>query len=103
MTHDDNRFAAWLEHRRYEPPSPDFAERILARARTTDQKAAFDLLEWLNRLFADLSPARPAYALASVLLLGIVIGYGNAPAAMNDEDDTTPSFQALLSDEGELL
>ena len=73
MTLTDTELDALLARRMVEPPSADFATRILARAHATHQAPKASLLDTLRASLEFLIP-HPKAAFASVLVLGLVMG-----------------------------
>lgn len=67
---------ALLHRRRMETPDESLTARIIAAALTQPQQLPLSLREWLAHLFAEFRLPRPAYALASLLFLGLMIGAG---------------------------
>ena len=63
-----------LSRRRFEPPSPDFAQHIMAAAAMLPQRAVPTLMGYLRQLCAEFKLPSPAYAVASVLMLGLALG-----------------------------
>jgi len=86
-----------LHSRRFEDASPDLADRIIHAARSAVTTSRNSLATYLQELLASLLP-QPAFALATVLSLGIVIGFSvPAPASANE------SAQTYLEDDGAAL
>lgn len=71
---DDEKLETLLATRALAEPSADLADRIIARAAVTPQQVPLRLMEWLERAFSELQLPKPAYSLASVMVLGLVLG-----------------------------
>jgi hypothetical protein len=92
-----------LRARRLEPASPDLAQRIILRAQQLPQNQNMPLWQWIRDLFAEFHLPKPAYVLASSLILGMVIGF-NAPEETNQSsDDSGAVIQSFLSGDEALL
>ena len=61
--------------RRVEPASPDLAQRIILKAQSLPQNQTLSLWQWLRQLFAEFHLPKPAYVLASALVLGMIVGF----------------------------
>jgi hypothetical protein len=100
----DDRLDNMLRSRAIEPASPDLAQRIIFAARQLPQTRTVSLWQWMRQLCAELHLPKPAYVLASSLVLGMVIGFslpsGNIPSAA---DDNTASVQGFFSADEALL
>lgn len=91
-----------LEYRQYEPMRQDFPSRIVAAARMTPQRRSVRLGEWLGALFQDfrLLP-QPAYALAGMLFMGMLLGYMNP---MQESVEGTPqNLVEIFEDDGAVI
>lgn len=97
----DEKLDKLLKSRRIEPASPDLAQRIILRAQRSAQNKTVPLWQWLGELFAEFHLPKPAYVLASALVLGIVIGF-NAPQDINNGADDG-ALQSFLSADEALL
>jgi len=99
----DEKLEARLRARRIEPASPDLAERIILKAQGIPQVRAISFWQWLRQLCAEYHLPKPAYVLASALILGLLIGFSTA-ADVTSTDDTNPiNIQGFLyADEGPL-
>jgi hypothetical protein len=99
----DEKIEAKLRARRIEPASPDLTERIILKAQGIPQVRAISFWQWLRQLCAEYHLPKPAYVLASALVLGLVIGLSTA-ADITSPDDTNPiNLQGFLyADEGPL-
>ncbi|MGH7823621.1 MAG: hypothetical protein ACREQ7_00355 [Candidatus Binatia bacterium] len=89
----DEKLERMFRSRRFEPASPDLAERIVLRAQSIPQKGTIPLTYWLRGLFAEFHLARPAYVLTSTLILGFVIGL-NSPVGTRDINTMYPKTDA---------
>lgn len=99
---EEDVLAGWLSHRQFEPCDPDAAERIILAASYRQQKIAFSLVGWLQKSFADCMFPQPAYMLASLLVLGFLIGFSTFFPNPVDEDDVLMP-QLSFYDEGNVL
>lgn len=97
----DEKLDKLLKSRRIEPASPDLAQRIILRAQRSAQNKTVPLWHWLGELFAEFHLPKPAYVLASALVLGMVIGF-NAPQDINNGADDG-ALQSFLSADEALL
>lgn len=71
----DERLEELLKNSALPNSSPGFAQRIILSARTLpQQKAAPKLWESIQRLFAQSRLPHPAFALASVAIIGLFLG-----------------------------
>ena len=61
------------------------AERIAHAALYIPQKTAPSFWKWLEQLFGEFNLPSPAYSLASLLLLSLLVGF-QSPLAENDEN-----------------
>ena len=99
----DEKLDRMLRSRRHEPTSPDLARRIIFKARQLPQIKTMPLWESVRELFGEFHLPKPAYVLASALLLGVVIGF-SAPQDTNlAADDSGASIQSFLSADEALL
>jgi hypothetical protein len=99
----DDRLDNMLRSRAIEPASPDLAQRIIFKARQLPQNRSVSLWEWMRQLCADLHLPKPAYMLASSLVLGMVIGFSLPPDISPSVDDNTASVQGFFSTDEALL
>lgn len=81
----DEKLEEMLRSRRFEPASPDLAERIILKAQGISQDRPLSLWPWVTQLFAEFHLPKPAYVLAGALILGLVVGFNTATV------DTTPA------------
>jgi hypothetical protein len=97
---NDAAFDEFLLTRVQPPVSPDLHNQIMRRIlRTEQQRSRFDFKNWLEELWADFMPLRPAYALASVLLAGFLFGAVVVPMITSEDNHPPPM---LLADEGDM-
>ena len=93
---DDEKLEALLRSRPIEPPSTNLAARITlaaltrprTEARARPQSRPRSLGERLSDLFADLRLPQPAFALAALLLVGLVAGWSLELDALVTGDDS---------------
>jgi hypothetical protein len=99
---DDEKLEEMLKSRRFEPARPDLASRIIFKASGMPQNRPLSLWQGLRQLFTDFLP-KPAYVLASVLILGLVIGFSTATDTTPADDANPINIQGFLyPDEGPL-
>ena len=99
----DDRLDNMLRSRRIEPASPDLAQRIIFKARQRPQSRRVSPWQWLRQLCAELHLPKPAYVLASSLVLGMVIGFSLPSDVPSAADDNTVSMQGFFSTDEALL
>jgi hypothetical protein len=100
---NDERLDAMLKSRRFQPASPDLAERIILKAQAIPQNQTISLWQWLRQLFAESHLPKPVYVLASALILGLVIGFSTASDTTSTDDISPINIQGFLyADEGPL-
>src|SRR5262245_60887320 len=93
----DEKLDAMLRARRVEPASPDLAQRIILKAQSLPQNQTLPFQQWLRQLFAEFHLPKPAYVVASALVLGIVVGLSTPDrTASKDKDDDSASVQSFL-------
>jgi len=95
MLDRQRRFEALLATHPVPPARPELAERILAACPV--RQPVPSLADWLLDLLASLMLPRPAYSLAAVLALGLVIGF-STPALLQGNQYTV--IQPYLEDDG---
>ena len=99
----DEKLDNLLRSRRIEPASADLAQRIILKAQQLPQTKTMPLWQSVRELFGEFHLPKPAYVLASALLLGVVIGF-SAPQDTNlTADDGGASIQGFLSADEALL
>ena len=99
----DDKLENMLRSRRVEPASPDLAQRIIFKARQLPQIRSVSLLQWMRQLCAELHLPKPAYVLASSLILGMVIGFSLPPDIPSAADDNIATVQSVFSTDEALL
>lgn len=90
----EKQFEAYLWRRKFEPASTNLAERIIASAREKPAIVPAGIMDYVRDILETIMP-KPAYALAFVLVIGILIG-SNLPMQVENEEF------AVVSDQGEL-
>jgi len=99
----DEKLEAMLHSRRAEPASPDLAARIILKAQGIPQIRTTSPWQWLRQLFAEYHLPKPAYVLASALILGLVIGFSTATDTTPADNSSPINIQGFLyPDEGPL-
>jgi hypothetical protein len=101
--HRDDKLDNMLRSRRVEPASPDLAQRIIFKARQLPQIRSVSLWQWMRQLCAELHLPKPAYVLASSLILGMVIGFSLPPDIPSAADDNMATVQSFFSTDEALL
>jgi hypothetical protein len=99
----DEKLDNLLRSRRIEPASPDLAQRIILKARQTPQIKTPPFWQSVRDLFGEFHLPKPAYVLASALVLGIVIGLSAPQETTLAVDDSSVSIQGFLSVDEALL
>ncbi|HSE89333.1 MAG TPA: hypothetical protein VLJ79_24185 [Candidatus Binatia bacterium] len=94
----EDKLDALLRSRRTEPSGPDLAERIILRAQGLPQNQTLSPGRWIRQLFAEFHLPRPAYVLASTLILGVIIGF-NTPVDTSADNPDSVYVQSLYADE----
>jgi hypothetical protein len=94
----EDRLDALLRARRIEPSSPDLAERIILKVQGLPQNQTVSLWRWIRQLFAEFHLPRPAYVLASTLILGVIVGF-NTPVDTSTDNSESVYVQSLYADE----
>jgi hypothetical protein len=97
----DDKLDAMLRSRRLAPASPDLAQRIILKAQELPQGEAHTLGQWIRTLFSEFHLPKPAYVLASALILGVVVGL-NAPLDPPDDSNSVNAQSFLYADEAPL-
>jgi hypothetical protein len=100
--HRDDRLDELLRSRRIEPASADLGQRIILSARQRPQKKNLPLRQWVRDVFREFHLPKPAYVLASALVIGMVIGF-NTPDSNPLADDGGATVQSFLSADEALL
>ena len=99
----DEKLDNLLRSRRVEPASADLAQRIILMAQSLPQTPNLSLWQSMRQLFAEFHLPKPAYVLASALVLGIVIGLSAPQETTLAVDDSSVSIQGFLSADEALL
>jgi hypothetical protein len=88
----DDKLDGLLRSRRIEPSNPDLAERIILRAQGLPQNQTISPGRWIRQLFAEFHLPRPAYVLASTLILGVIVGFNTPVDTPTDNPESVQSF-----------
>jgi hypothetical protein len=99
----DDKLDSLLSSRRIEPASPDLAQRIILAAERLPQNKNMPLWQWVRELFSEFHLPKPAYVLASALVLGMVIGFSAPDDTSQGADDNGAVIQSFLSADEALL
>lgn len=99
----EQKLDAMLYARRFEPMSPDLAERIILKARQLPQNQTIPVMQWLQQLFAEFSLPQPAYVLACALILGIVVGFNTPVENRGVEEPDLMHVQSFLYADEDVL
>lgn len=99
----EEKLETLLRSRRIEPASPDLAQRIILKARQTPQIQNPPFWQSVRELFGEFHLPKPAYVLASALVLGVVIGFNAPQETTLAVDDSGVSIQSFLSADEALL
>jgi hypothetical protein len=94
----DEKLDTMLRSRRFAPASPDLAQRIILKAQQLPQVETNTLGQWIKRVFSEFHLPKPAYVLASALILGFVLGM-NAPSDTPDDTNSVNAQSFLYADE----
>jgi hypothetical protein len=100
---DEDKLAAMLRSRRTEAASPDLAARIILRAQGMPQVQSYSLWQSLRLLFAELHLPKPAYVLATALIVGVVLGLSTGPDTVSSIDAYANNYESFLADAEGLL
>jgi len=96
----EQKLEAMLQSRRFEPASPDLAERIVRKAQLLPQHQIVSLSGWVKELFTDFHLPRPAYVLVGALIVGFLVGFTiPQPTTSTDDADPSPVQSFLYGDE----
>jgi hypothetical protein len=98
----DEKLDNLLRSRRIEPVSADLAQRIILKAQQLPQNKITPW-QWVRDLFSEFHLPKPAYVLASALVLGMVIGFSAPEETNQDADDNGAIIQSFLSADEALL
>jgi hypothetical protein len=104
---DAERFEGVLKTRKYEEPSRDLADRIVAAALLRKKKAQHKLGMFFSEVLREFSLSRRAFAAVSVsliftLIIGFTIGFSN-PSGNAAAEQTQTSLEDFLNYEGDVL
>jgi hypothetical protein len=101
----DEKLDRLLRMRRVEAVSGDLAQRIILRARETQQNPSLSLWQSVRELCLEFHLPKPAYVLASALVFGLVIGFStpNASVINNNDSAADASVQSVFSTDEALL
>jgi hypothetical protein len=91
----DDKLDAMLRSRRLEGASPDLAQRIILRAQSLPQNRRISPWQWIRQLCAEFHLPKPAYVVASALVLGIIVG-ASTPDTTVPRDEEPASVQSFL-------
>jgi hypothetical protein len=101
--HRDQKIDQLLRARRVEPASPDLAQRIILKARALPQTPSMSLWDSMRQLFAEFHLPKPAYVLASALVLGMVIGFSTPQTSSLVVEENSASVYTFLTGDETLL
>ena len=93
----DEKLDNLLRSRSIEPAGSDLAQRIILKARQLPQNKNMPLWQWISDLFTEFHLPKPAYVLASALVLGMVIGFSAPQDTSQGADDGGALIQTFLS------
>lgn len=97
----DERLEQMLHARRLEAASPDLAARIILRAKNLPQLQSVSPWQTLRQAFAEFHLPKPAYVLASALVVGMVMGFTLTPDSFSTNDEILTTTQNYIdADEG---
>lgn len=101
----DEKIDLLLHSRRIESANPELAQRIILQARQLPQNQTFSLWQWLRELCVEFHLPKPAYIIASALIIGLVIGLSTAPdtASVASDSVSSVSAQSVFSADEALL
>jgi len=93
----DEKLDAMLRARNVGPASQDLAQRIILKAQRLPQNQTIPLWQSIRQLCAEFHLPKPAYVLASALLLGMVIGFSTSQDNTADNNDDIAGMQNIFS------
>jgi len=97
----DEKLETMLRSRRIEPVSHDLTSRIILKAQSLPQGQNISLWSALRQLFAEFNLPKPAYVLATALVLGMMLGFSTAPENGQSGDASSATTQSYIAgDEG---
>ena len=99
----EQKLEIMLQSRRLEPASPELAKRIVHKARRLPQNQVTSLTQWVKGLFAEFHLPRPAYVLASALIIGFIIGFTVPQNTTPADDADSLSVQSFLYADEDVL
>ncbi len=104
---DEERFEGLLKTRKYEEPSRDLAERIVAAALPKKKKAQRNLGVFFSEVLREFSLSRRALTAVSVsliftLIIGFTIGFSN-PSGYTSVEQYETNLEDFLNYEGDVL
>jgi hypothetical protein len=99
----EQKLEAMLQSRRFEPASPDLAERIIRQAQQVPQNQTVALTQWVRGLFAEFRLPRPAYVLVGTLIFGFVVGFTIPQYTTTADDTDLISVQSFLYADEDVL
>ena len=91
----DDKLDAMLRSRRLEAASSDLEQRIILRAQSLPQNRTTSPWQWIRQLFAEFHLPKPAYVVASALIIGIIVG-ASTPDTTVPRDEESASVQSFL-------
>lgn len=97
----ERRFEEKLNLRHFEEPAPGFQERIIASAKNSAALKSGSLAAYLRDMFSSFYLPSPAFSLAMMLVIGIMIGYFTSSVSSVNGDDHLLTSQLTLY-EGEI-
>lgn len=98
---EEELFEHKLELRNYEEPSPELQDRIIASAKTEASSRSRSIAGYLSDLFSTFYLPSPAFSLALILVIGIMIGYFTSSVNAISGDELISDSQFALY-EGEI-
>jgi hypothetical protein len=104
---DEERFEGLLKTRKYEEPSRDLAERIVAAALPKKKKAQRNLGVFFSEVLREFSLSRRALTAVSVsliftLIIGFTLGFSN-PSGYTSVEQYETNLEDFLNYEGDVL
>jgi hypothetical protein len=104
---DEERFEGLLKTRKYEEPSRDLAERIVAAALPKKKKAQRILGVFFSEVLREFSLSRRALTAVSVsliftLIIGFTLGFSN-PSGYTSVEQYETNLEDFLNYEGDVL
>lgn len=101
LVEEERRFEEKLNLRQFEEPAPGFQERIIASAKNSAAFKSGSLASYLRDMFRSFYLPSPAFSLAMMLVIGIMIGYFTSSVSSVNGDDQLLTSQLTLY-EGEI-